>query len=192
MTALDVSALRRHIGTRIVDEDVATEAPLGAIVATFDREEDAPREGEAIPPGWHIGYFLSTARTATLAADGLPAGTGVLPKLPLPRRMYAGTRITFHAPLRVGDRLRRETELTDLQVREGGTGTLIVTTQTRRISTSRGLAITEDAVCSPSDKKVTVRSPGTPAAGLEAVNSTFSIPARAAANCEPSRGRRTP
>jgi 3-methylfumaryl-CoA hydratase len=144
MTALDVTALRRHIGTRIVDEDVATEAPLGAIVATFDREEDAPREGEAIPPGWHIGYFLSTARTATLAADGLPAGTGVLPKLPLPRRMYAGTRITFHAPLRVGDRLRRETELTDLQVREGGTGTLIVTTQTRRISTSRGLAIIED------------------------------------------------
>ena len=144
MTALDVSALRRHIGTRIVDEDVATEAPLKAIVATFDREEDAPREGEAIPPGWHIGYFLSTARTATLAADGLPAGTGVLPKLPLPRRMYAGTRITFHAPLRVGDRLRRETELTDLQVREGGTGTLIVTTQTRRISTPRGLAITED------------------------------------------------
>jgi 3-methylfumaryl-CoA hydratase len=144
MTALDVSALRRHIGTRIVDEDVATEAPLEAIVATFDREEDAPCEGEAIPPGWHIGYFLSTARTATLAADGLPAGTGVLPKLPLPRRMYAGTRITFHAPLRVGDRLRRETELTDLQVREGGTGTLIVTTQTRRISTSRGLAIIED------------------------------------------------
>jgi 3-methylfumaryl-CoA hydratase len=144
MTALDVSALRRHIGTRIVDEDVATEAPLEAIAATFDREEDAPREGEAIPPGWHIGYFLSTARTATLAADGLPAGTGVLPMLPLPRRMYAGTRITFHAPLRVGDRLRRETELTDLRVREGGTGTLIVTTQTRRISTSRGLAITED------------------------------------------------
>src|SRR5256714_1944868 len=144
MTALDVSALRRHIGTRIVDEDVATEAPLEAIVATFDREEDAPREGEAIPGGWLIGFFLSTARTATLAAEGLPAGTGVLPKLPLPRRMYAGTRITFHAPLRVGDRLRRETELTDLQVREGGTGTLIVTTQTRRISTPRGLAITED------------------------------------------------
>jgi 3-methylfumaryl-CoA hydratase len=144
MTAIDVAALRRHVGTRIVDEDVATRAPLAAIVATFDREEDAPREGEAIPEGWHIGYFLSTARTATLAADGLPAGTGVLPKLPLPRRMYAGTRITFHSALRVGDRLRRETELTDLQVREGSTGMLIVTTQTRRISSPRGLAITED------------------------------------------------
>lgn len=144
MTAIDPSALRRHIGTRIVEEDVATEAPLKAIVATFDRAENAPREGEAIPPGWHIGYFLSTAHTAALAPDGLPTSAGVLPKLPLPRRMYAGTRIAFHAPMRVGDRLRRETELTDLQVREGSTGTLIVTTQTRRISTPRGLALTEE------------------------------------------------
>ena len=144
MTAMDIAALRRHIGTRIVDEDVATQAPLKAIVATFDRHEEAPREGQPIPEGWHIGYFLSTAPTATLAADGLPSATGVLPKVPLPRRMYAGTRITFHAALRVGDPLRRETELTDLQMREGGTGTLLVTTQTRRISTPRGLAITEE------------------------------------------------
>jgi 3-methylfumaryl-CoA hydratase len=33
--------------------------------------------------------------------------------------MYAGTRITFHAPILVGDRLRREIELTDLQVPRG-------------------------------------------------------------------------
>src|ERR1700674_237849 len=144
MTAVDVAALRRHIGTRITDEDVATEPPLKAIVATFDRQEEAPREGEVIPPGWHMGYFLSTAPTAKLAPDGTASGSGVLPKMPLPRRMYAGTRVTFHSPILVGDRLRRETELTDLQVREGGTGTLIVTTQTRRISTPRGLAITED------------------------------------------------
>jgi 3-methylfumaryl-CoA hydratase len=144
MTAIDISALRRHVGTRTVDEDVATEAPLKAIVATFDRAEEALREGQPIPPGWHIGYFLSTAPTAALGADGAPSGSGVLPKMPLPRRMYAGTRITFHAPLLVGDRLRRETELMDLQVREGSTGTLIVTTQARRISTPRGLAITEE------------------------------------------------
>jgi hypothetical protein len=42
MTAIDVAALRRHIGTRIADEDIATETPLKAIVATFDRQEEAP------------------------------------------------------------------------------------------------------------------------------------------------------
>ena len=145
MTAIDIAKLRRHIGTRISEEDVATEAPLKAIVATFDRKEDAPREGQAVPPGWHIGYFLSSAPTATLEADGLPMGTGVLPTIPLPRRMYAGSRFTFHAPILVGDRLRRETELTDLQVREGSTGTLLLTTQTRRIFSPRGLAVTEEA-----------------------------------------------
>src|SRR5215213_10105397 len=104
MTTIDAATLRQHIGTRMAEDDIATEAPLKAIVAAFDREEEAPRPG----------------------------------------RMYAGTRITFQAPLRVGDAIHRETELTDLQVREGGTGVLIVTTQTRRISTSRGLAITEE------------------------------------------------
>src|SRR5215831_20239108 len=117
MMRIDLSAMRRRIGTRISDGDVATEAPLKAIVATFDREEQAPAEGEAIPQGWHIGYFLSTTPTALLAPDGSASGSGLLPKLPLPRRMYAGTRIAFHAPVRVGDRLRRESELTDLQVR---------------------------------------------------------------------------
>lgn len=144
MTAIDTAALRRHIGTRIEEEDVATQAPLKAIAATFDRPEEAPREGQDIPPGWHIGYFLSTAHTEALGPDGTATGAGVLPPLPLPRRMYAGTRITFHAPLRVGDRLRRDTELTDLQVREGSTGTLIVTTQTRRTFSPRGLAMTEE------------------------------------------------
>lgn len=143
MTAIDVAALRRHIGTRVGDEDVATEAPLRAIAATFDRSE-APAAGEPVPPGWHIGYFLSMAPTAALAADGLPTSRGVLPAMPLPRRMYAGTRLTFHAPILVGDKLRRETELTDLAVREGATGTLIITTQTRRIFTPRGLALAED------------------------------------------------
>ena len=144
MPAIDAAALKQHIGTRMTEEDVATEAPLRMIAATFDRPRDAPREGQPIPPGWHIGYFLSMAGQGSLAADGLPTGTGVLPKMSLPRRMYAGCRIAFHADIRVGDRIRRETELTDLQVREGSTGTLIFATQTRKIFTPRGLAMTEE------------------------------------------------
>jgi 3-methylfumaryl-CoA hydratase len=70
----------------------------------------------------------------------------VLPAMPLPRRMYAGATLTFHAPILVGDTLRRETEFSDVRLREGGTGTLIVATLTRRIYTPRGLALTEDSV----------------------------------------------
>ena len=143
MTAIDIEALRRHIGTRITETDVATAAPLRMLVATFDRPEEAAADGQPIPPGWHIGYFLNMAPQASLLADGLSAGSGVLPKMPLPRRMYAGCRMTFHDDIRVGESITRETTLTDLQMRQGSTGTLIFATQTRRISTPRGLALTE-------------------------------------------------
>lgn len=144
MTAIDEAELRRHIGKRMTEEDTATAAPIAMLIATFNRSEPPPREGQAIPPGWHIGYFLNMAPQSTLAGDGLPTGAGVLPKMPLPRRMYAGCRMTFHDDILVGDKLVRETTLSDLQVRQGSTGTLIFATQTRRISTPRGLAMTEE------------------------------------------------
>ena len=146
MAEIDIAPIRAHLGTRIVDEDVATAAPLRGMVVTFDRDEVAPAEGEPIAPGWHLAYFPAANRLASLGADGLPLESGVLPAMPLPRRMYAGATLTFHAPIMVGDRLRRETEFSDVQLRKGGTGTLIVATQTRRISTPRGLALTEDTV----------------------------------------------
>ena len=144
MVEIDEEALRRHIGTRMVEEDTATAAPIAMLIATFDRPESHPQIGQPIPQGWHIGYFLNMAPQSSLTHDGLPQGAGVLPRMPLPRRMYAGCRITFHDDIRVGDKLTRETTLSDIQVRKGSTGTLIFATQTRRISSPRGLALTED------------------------------------------------
>ena len=115
------------------------------MIATFDRPDKAPAMGEPIAPGWHLCFLHSYARPASLGADGAAFEGGVLPKIPMPRRMYAGSTFTFDGDIRVGDKLRRETEFTDIQLRKGSTGTLIVTTQTRRIFTPRGLALTEAA-----------------------------------------------
>lgn len=143
MTAIDEGGLRSYIGKSVMEEDVATAAPIAMLNATFDRNEP-PHEGEPIPQGWHLGYFLNMAPQSSLALDGLPQGSGVLPPMPLPRRMYAGCRISFHDDIRVGDRLTRKTTLSDIQVRKGSTGTLIFATQIREISTPRGVALTED------------------------------------------------
>lgn len=144
MTAVDIEALRTSIGRKVVDEDVATRAPLAMLAATFDRAEDVPDEGEPIPPGWHIGYFLAMSRPRDMARDGLPTSSDILPKMPFPRRMYAGCRLIFKDDIRVGEKISRETELTDIQLRRGSTGSLIFTTQTRRISNARGLALIEE------------------------------------------------
>ncbi len=146
MPDFDFDAIRAQLGRVAVDHDEAIAAPLRGMVVTFDRDETAPVAGQPIAPGWHLAYFPEASRLSGLGADGLPLERPGLPKMPLPRRMYAGTTLTFHAPILVGDALRRETEFSDVQLREGKTGTLIIATQTRRIHTSRGLALTEDTI----------------------------------------------
>jgi 3-methylfumaryl-CoA hydratase len=145
MPEINIDDVKAQLGRKVTEEDVATAAPLRGMVVTFDRDEIAPGQGQPVPPGWHLAYFPEASRLARLGEDGLPLERGVLPQMPLPRRMYAGANLTFHAPILVGDALTRETEFSDVQLRQGSTGTLIVATQTRRIYTPRGLAITEDA-----------------------------------------------
>ena len=64
--------------------------------------------------------------------------------MPLPRRMFAGERFRFQRPIRVGDQLRRESELTDISLKEGGTGPLVFATVVNRIFGPEGIAIEEE------------------------------------------------
>jgi 3-methylfumaryl-CoA hydratase len=64
--------------------------------------------------------------------------------MPLPRRMFAGERVRVHRPLRIGETARRETELTDLTAKTGGTGTLVFATVVSRVSGADGLALEDE------------------------------------------------
>lgn len=140
---VDIDALRQHVGKTIEEHDVATAAPLHGFIVTFDRDEPPPKDGDIVQPGWHGAYFLQMSRKAKLGADGLPVDSALLPQMPFPRRMYAGADLSFHDTIRVGDRLRRVSELTDISLREGSTGALVFVTQSRSIFTPRGLAVVD-------------------------------------------------
>ena len=116
---IDIEPLKKELGRKIEDEDVVTQAPIKAMIATFDRPDKVPAEGEAIAPGWHLCFLHSYARPKSLGKDGAAFEGGVLPKIPMPRRMYAGSTFTFDGDIRVGDKLRREIEFTDIQLRSG-------------------------------------------------------------------------
>ena len=146
MPDIDIDPIRAQLGKIATDHDLAIAAPMRGMVVTFDRNETAPEEGQPVPPGWHLAFFPEAARLGGLGEDGLPLERGGLPQMPLPRRMYAGATLTFHSPILIGDKLLRETEFSDVQLRKGATGTLIIATRTQRIYTPRALAITEDAV----------------------------------------------
>ncbi|HEV8437539.1 MAG TPA: MaoC family dehydratase N-terminal domain-containing protein [Methylomirabilota bacterium] len=141
---LDLENLKRHVGRRLISTDVVTAGPANLLRLTFGRPDAELQPGDVLPPGWHNLYFLPLFGPEELRPDGSPRDAGVVPSMPLPRRMFAGERLRFHRPIRVGDELRRETELTDIAVKRGGTGTLVFATVVNRIFVPGGLALEEE------------------------------------------------
>jgi 3-methylfumaryl-CoA hydratase len=141
---LSLDTLKQFIGRRQESSDVVTVGPPNLLRLALARPERELREGDPLPPGWHILYFLPEHGPEALRPDGTPREAGVVPALPLPRRMFAGDRFGFHRPLRIGDTVRRETELADMSLKMGSTGTLVFATVMNRLFGRDGLALEEE------------------------------------------------
>ena len=81
--------------------------PAAALTAALDRD-DPPADGAPLPPFWHHLYGLPAPKASATGPDGHPARGGFLPPVPLPRRMWAGGRLTWHRPLRIGQTIERD------------------------------------------------------------------------------------
>jgi len=132
------------IGRREEARDVATPSSAAGMIATLDRDDAAPKTGDPLPPLWHWMYFAPRARKSEIGPDGHPSRGDFMPPVPLPRRMFAGGRSTFHAPIYIGDEMRREGEIADVTQKAGRTGELVFATVRYSIFTQRGLAIEEE------------------------------------------------
>nr|WP_294509189.1 MaoC family dehydratase N-terminal domain-containing protein [uncultured Rhodopila sp.] len=144
MTAVDVNHLRSWIGRQETLHDRVTEFPVAALSAALDRDDPLPREGDPLPPLWHWLYFLPVARQSMLAPDGHPARGGFLPPVPLPRRMWAGGRFTFHQPLRVDEEITRVSTVQDVTVKQGRSGALCFVLVRHEVFGARGRALVEE------------------------------------------------
>jgi 3-methylfumaryl-CoA hydratase len=124
--------------------DVLHAGPANLLRLAFGRPDPELEPGDPLPPAWHALYFLPRFGPDELRPDGSPRDAGVVPAMPLPRRMFAGESVRFHRPLRIGDAVRRETELADISVKSGGTGTLVFATVASRVFGPDGLALEEE------------------------------------------------
>jgi 3-methylfumaryl-CoA hydratase len=136
--------LRQWVGRKESRTDTITAWPVAALSATLDRDDPEPKAGDELPPGWHWLYFLETVRASGLGADGHPKRGGFLPPVELPRRMWAGGRIEFLAPLRIGDAVRRDSEIISVESKHGRSGSLVFVTVRHTISAGGGVAIREE------------------------------------------------
>jgi len=93
---------------------------------------------------WHWLYFLPLPLQSKIGSDGHPERGKFLPPVPLPRRMWAGGRIQFHSPIRVGDEVSRVSKIVDVSQKDGRTGPLAFVLVRHEISNAEGVAITEE------------------------------------------------
>jgi len=160
-TAFNLDELKTHVGRTQRTSDVLHPGPANLLRLAFARPEPALEVGDLLPPAWLALYFLPQYRPDELRPDGSPRDAGVVPPMPFPRRMFAGERVRFHRPLRIGDAVRRETELADISVKRGGTGTLVFATVVNRVFGPDGLALEDE-------RRTVFREEVTPGAGNQA------------------------
>ncbi len=124
---LDPEILARWVGRTEDTEDTLCPGPAHLMEMTLDRDP-VLQEGDALPPLWHWLYFLRSARLSALGRDGHPAKGGFLPPVALPRRMWAGGRFGFAAPLHIGQRVRKHSEILNVALKQGRSGSLCFVT----------------------------------------------------------------
>ena len=136
--------LRSWEGRTETLHDEITAAPVRNLSATLDRDDPVPAAGTELPPLWHWLYFLPSHRQSELGPDGHARRGGFLPPVPLPRRMWAGGRLQWHAPLRVGEPITRESRIVSVAHKSGRSGDLVFVLVRHEIRNAEGLALTEE------------------------------------------------
>ncbi len=143
MTA-DLERLRGWIGRSETRRDAIGAAPLVALSALLDRDDAPPRAGDAAPPLAHWLYFLPAYRQSEAGPDGHALKGDFLPPVPLPRRMWAGSRLEFIRPLTVGSDASRVSTIKDVTMKEGRSGPLVFVTVRHEVSDAQGPVLTDE------------------------------------------------
>jgi len=123
--------------------DVLEPARSNALRAALGETEPLAA-GAELPLLHHWLYFWNVQPPAGLGPDGHPAKGGFLPPVSLPRRMWAGGRLKFHAPLTLGETVTKTSTILKVEAKSGKSGDLVFVTLEHKLTGGRGLAITEE------------------------------------------------
>jgi 3-methylfumaryl-CoA hydratase len=141
--AFDETLLQQWVGKTETVEARVSAVTANALAATLDRANHFG-PGADLPPLWHWSYFWHAAPQAELGPDGHPARGGFLPPVPLPRRMWAGGRLTFAKPLQVEFDATRNSQVANVSTKHGATGPLVFVTVRHELVQDGSLCVTEE------------------------------------------------
>jgi 3-methylfumaryl-CoA hydratase len=171
-SAPDGDQLSLWVGRTETLTDLIESGRALAMSATLDLPS-APVQGDALPPLWHWAYFWSVSPASLIGHDGHPQRGGFLPPVALPRRLWAGSRVSFLAPLPIGASAVRTSLIKAVNVKQGKSGPLVFVTVAHEIAVD-GVPVIRD------EHDIVYREPPKPGDALP-------VPARAPADAQWSR-----
>ncbi|MGL4241802.1 MAG: FAS1-like dehydratase domain-containing protein, partial [Beijerinckiaceae bacterium] len=140
---IDIDHLKTWIGSSEATSETIAPFPSNALAATLDRADPTYVQGTDLPPLWHWLHFLPVHPLGEAGPDGHMSRGGFLPPVPLPRRMWAGSRISFPAPLRIGDAATKTSTVRRVEMKQGKTGPLVFVTVGHTVTVG-GRAVIEE------------------------------------------------
>jgi len=141
---LDEATLQSWTGRQSFANDTINAATCERMQSTLGVTHiNGLAEGMPLPPLWHWLYFHSPIATDELGSDGHEQLGNFLPPVNLPRRMWAGGRIEFHAPLTIGKPGARKSTVLSVSRKRGSSGELCFITVEHVITVDGQVCLTE-------------------------------------------------
>lgn len=130
------------IGRQEVRTERVEREPFRRLRAMLDQTPD-DASGD-LPPLGHWLCFLPEALQCELGPDGHPGNGSFLPRFDLPMRMWAGSRLEYVSPIRIGDEITRVSTLKRVEQKEGRTGPLAFVTVRNEYSSDGESRLSEE------------------------------------------------
>lgn len=143
---VEIDYLQQWVGRTETAEDIVSSSLVDRFVATAGGFASLPvgahaRYGERAPRLIHFCLALNPAPQQELDVDGHPHRGGFLPPVPLPRRMWAASDISFHADLLIGSTVERRSRIAAVEEKTGKTGRLVFVTVEHSFYSNQRLCI---------------------------------------------------
>lgn len=139
---MDIANCMPWLGRSETRKAAADLWPVEGLLALLDGAE-ASKIGDTAPALSQWLYFPPTVAQSQIGEDGHPKRGGFLPPVDLPRRMWAASDITFHAPVLLGAALTKTSEIADISLKQGGSGSLVFVKVANRYESGGTLLLEE-------------------------------------------------
>jgi 3-methylfumaryl-CoA hydratase len=140
------ASIKDWLGRQRTEDDELGLGQVRRLAAMLDQDPGRYKRGSEVPESWYTILFGPTALQKSIGPDGHPVtgGDDLMPPMHNTRRMFAGRRVKFHKPLRVGDLVERVSTIRGVEPKSGRTGSFTLVTVVHELNAGAGVAVTEE------------------------------------------------